>query len=87
MFDIIIVTEEERERLTNYLATWQENRERLAVLPSRRGKHLRVEWTGFELHIDDELWPESGAQPNGSGTIDLRIAGAVEFLAPDAKRK
>lgn len=85
-FDVIIVTEAERDRLKNYLETWQENRERLAVLPSRRGKHLRVEWTGFELHIDDELWPEEGARPGGSGMIDLRIAGAVEFLAPDGKK-
>ncbi|HWA38974.1 MAG TPA: diacylglycerol kinase family protein [Burkholderiales bacterium] len=85
-FDVVIVTEDERDRLVNYLATWQENRERLAVLPSRRGKHLRVEWTGFELHIDDELWPEEGHTPGGEGVIDLRIAGAVDFLAPDAKK-
>lgn len=87
LFDVVIVTEEERDRLTNYLASWQDNRERLAVLPTRRGKHLRFEWTGFELHIDDELWPEEGAKPGGSGTIDLRIAGTVEFIAPDAKRE
>lgn len=87
-FDVIIVTEEERDRLTNCLKSWQDNRERLAVLPSRRGKHLRVEWTGFDLHIDDELWPDPARKPTGnSGMIDLRIAGAVEFLAPDAKRK
>jgi diacylglycerol kinase family enzyme len=87
-FDIIIVTEDERDRLKNYLETWQENRERLAVLPSRRGKHLRVEWTGFDLHIDDELWPQAGTRPaGGSAVIDLRMAGAVEFLAPDAKRQ
>lgn len=87
-FDVVIVTEGERDRLGTYLRSWQENRERLAVLPSRRGRHLTVEWTGFELHIDDELWPDgAGAPTAGSGTIDLRIAGAVEFLAPDAKRK
>jgi diacylglycerol kinase (ATP) len=87
-FDIIIVTEAERDRLTNYLKSWQDNRDRLAVLPSRRGKHLRVEWTGFDLHIDDEQWPDPAHKPVAkSGTIDLRIAGAVEFLAPDAKRE
>ena len=86
-FEVVIVTEDERDRLENYLKTWKENRERLAVLPSRRGKHLTVEWTGFELHIDDELWPDGGRQPAASGSIDVSIAGAVEFLAPDAKRK
>lgn len=87
-FDVVLVTEAERERVTNYLTTWQQNRERLAVLPSHRGKHLQMQWNGFELHIDDDLWPEDdGPEPRQSGTIDLRIAAQVEFLAPDPKQK
>jgi diacylglycerol kinase family enzyme len=80
-FDVVMVTEAERERLQNYLATWQENRERLSVLPTRRGKRLRLQWTGFELHIDDELLPGQD-----EGTIELTVGDlAVEFIAPDAK--
>jgi diacylglycerol kinase family enzyme len=87
-FDVVLVTEAERERLKNYLTTWQENRERLAVLPSHRGKHLRMQWTGFELHIDDELWPgEHARDVPKSGTIELTMAGSVVFLAPDPKTK
>jgi diacylglycerol kinase (ATP) len=86
-FDIVIVTEAERDRLANYLRTWQDNRERLAVLPTRRARHIELEWTGFDLHIDDELWPEPGNAPARGGTIELRMEGAVEFLAPDAKGK
>jgi diacylglycerol kinase family enzyme len=87
-FDVVLVTEAERERLKSYLAAWQENRERLAVLPSHQGKHLRMEWTGFGVHIDDELWPEEdGEAPRAPGAIDLRIVAQVEFLAPDSKRK
>jgi diacylglycerol kinase family enzyme len=82
-FDVVVVTEAERQRLKNYLATWQENRERLAVLPSRRGKHLRIDWTGFGLHIDDQLWPERGAKPSAGGSVELAIVGQVEVLAPD----
>ena len=40
-----------------------ENRERLAVLPSHRGKSLKLEWTGFEIHIDDKLWPQRNDEP------------------------
>jgi diacylglycerol kinase family enzyme len=86
-FDVVLVTEAERERLKNYLTAWQENRERLSVLPSHRGKHLQLEWSGFELHIDDKLWPDDGEQPPQPGTIELEIAGQVEFLAPDPKKK
>jgi diacylglycerol kinase (ATP) len=86
-FDLVMVGEEDRDRLTGYLKAWQENRERLAVLPSRRGKVLRIEWRGYPLHIDDELWPEEGARVPERATIELAIEGAVEFVAPDAKRK
>ena len=86
-FDLVLVGEKERDRLVNYLASWQENRERLAVLPTHSGKHLRIEWDGFHLHIDDELWPagEKGTRVQ-SGVIDLRIEDhAVEFLVPTAQ--
>lgn len=86
-FAIVIVREAERDRLTNYLRAWQDNRDRLAVLPSRRATHLELEWTGFNLHIDDELWPAPGSAPPPGGKIDLRMRGSVEFLAPDPKRK
>jgi diacylglycerol kinase (ATP) len=85
--DLVLVSEAERERLLNYLDTWQTNRERLSVLPSHRGKHLHIESNGFELHIDDELWPGDGKlAEHGSGDIDLRIETSVEFLAPDSKK-
>jgi diacylglycerol kinase family enzyme len=87
-FDLIMVSEAERERLTKYLETWQTNRERLSVLPTQSGKHLHMEWNGFELHIDDELWPENGAPRPDSGVIDVRIGEeAVEFLAPASNNK
>jgi hypothetical protein len=65
-----------------YLAKWQDNRERLAVLPSQRGKRLSMEWTGFDLHIDDKLWPKKGEpSPKPPGRLEARIAGAaVEFF-------
>lgn len=87
--DLVLVREEERERLKNYLDVWQSNRERLSVLPSHRGKHLRMEWSGFELHIDDELWPPVGENPpQRTGTVDIRSAEAqVEFLAPDPRQR
>jgi diacylglycerol kinase family enzyme len=87
--DVVMVTEAERPRLVHYLEHWQENRERLAVLPSLRGRRLRMEWTGFELHIDDKLKPKENAKPKEmSGTVEARLEGdTVEFLVPDGRRK
>jgi diacylglycerol kinase family enzyme len=82
--DVVLVTQAERNRLLHYLEHWQGNRERLAVLPSLRGKHLEIEWTGFALHIDDKLKPKAKATPKEiAGLVEARLDGAtVEFLVP-----
>jgi diacylglycerol kinase (ATP) len=82
--DVVMVTEAERDRLLRYLEQWQDNRERLAVLPTLRGTRLRMEWTGFELHIDDKLRPKKDAAPEDmAGIVEARLDGAaVEFLVP-----
>jgi diacylglycerol kinase (ATP) len=86
-FDVVLVTEAERPRLVHYLEQWRENRERLALLPSRKGKRLEIEWTGVELHIDDKLRPKKSAKPKEmAGPIEARVGGdTVEFLVPQQK--
>jgi diacylglycerol kinase family enzyme len=84
-FDVVMVSENERDRLVHYLDRWQDNRERLAILPTKRGKRLQIEWTGFPLHIDDRLHPQEDAEPDEvAGLVEARIAQAVEFLVPAA---
>jgi diacylglycerol kinase (ATP) len=82
--EVVLVTEDERERLVKYLESWQENRERLAVLPSHRGDSLTLEWTGFEIHIDDKLWPQKEDTAKPPARVDARLEGQVEFLVPAA---
>ncbi len=87
--DVVLVTEDERERLLHYLDHWQENRERLAVLPTLRGTRLQIEWTGFALHIDDKLRPNEKVKPKEmAGLVEARIDGTgVRFLVPDSRGK
>lgn len=86
-FELVMVTEAERSRLLYYLDHWQDDRERLAILPSRSGRRLQLEWTGFPLHIDDKLQPRVKARPKEmAGMVEARIDGAsVRFLVPDSK--
>lgn len=86
-FDVILVSEAERSRLLYYLQHWQEDRERLAVLPTRRGSRLQIEWTGFALHVDDRLQPKPDAKPREmAGVVEARIDGTgVRFLVPDSR--
>jgi diacylglycerol kinase (ATP) len=83
-FDVVLVTAAERDRLRYYLEHWQDNRERLGMLPTRRGRRLQIEWTGFALHIDDKLLPKADAKPTEiAGVVEARLGGeAVEFLVP-----
>ena len=83
-FDVVLATEDERERLLQYLDHWQDNRERLAMLPTRRGRKLEIEWTGFALHIDDKLRPKDETKPKEmAGRVEARLDGdTVEFLLP-----
>ena len=82
--EVVLVPEAQRSRLVKYLEHWHENRERHSLLPSRRGKHLQIEWTGFALHIDDKLRPKRKPEPDDvAGLVDVRVDGAaVEFLTP-----
>ena len=84
-----MVTEAERSRLLYYLDHWQDDRERLAILSSRSGTRLQLEWTGFPLHIDDKLQPKMKAKPKKmAGMVEARIGGAsVRFIVPDAGAK
>jgi diacylglycerol kinase (ATP) len=88
-FDVIMVKEEQRDRLRYYLEHWEENRERLAMLPSLRGSRLEMEWTGFELHIDDKLRPKENAKADEmAGRIEARLGGdTVEFLVPTGRKE
>ena len=83
-FDVVLITESERDRLRYYLDHWQDDRERIAVLPTKRGRHLEIEWTGFPLHIDDKLRPKPGMKPKEmAGLVEARHKGdEVEFWVP-----
>jgi diacylglycerol kinase (ATP) len=88
-FEVVLLSEAERPRLLQYLDQWQENRERLAVLPSRRGRRLRLDWTGCALHIDDRLLPKPDAKVSEmAGPVEARMVGTtVEFLVPEPNQK
>lgn len=83
-FDVVLISESERDRLRYYLDHWQDNRERIAVLPTKRGKCLEIEWTGFPLHIDDKLRPKPDMKPKEmAGLVEVRLEGdEVAFLVP-----
>ena len=89
LLDVVLAGEDERPRLIQYLDRWQDDRERLAVLPTLQGKKLEIEWTGIPLHIDDKLRPKKSAGPEEiAGRVEISAGEtSVEFLAPAAKKR
>ena len=86
LLDIVFVTEKDRNKLSKYLAKWQEGKLWPPALGVARGRRLEIEWTGFQLHIDDRVWPARGRtrpRPPAAISIELEPA-ALEFLVPPA---
>jgi diacylglycerol kinase (ATP) len=83
LLDIVIVPESKREELRAHLARRSGGSARRPKLPTHRGRELRLDWSGFELHLDDDVWPGDEPVASNSRTIDIKLEGeGVQFLAP-----
>ena len=70
--------------MIEYLSDRLAGKRRPARLTVLRGRTLQITWQGFEIHIDDEVWPGNGASFSlGSAVIDVKPdRHALEFLVP-----
>ena len=52
------------------------------ALTVRKGQQLQVEWDGFTMHIDDQVWPDKGlAFPLSPNLIDITVRWhSLQFL-------
>jgi diacylglycerol kinase family enzyme len=83
MLDVVIVTSAERDKLHDSLATWQGGELEHPKLTRRRARILELEWTGFEVHFDDEAWPEGNREPAALTRIEVSVErNALKFVAP-----
>ena len=84
--DAVFVTNEERARLADHLASWHRGALRSSpALASASGRVLTMTWTGFDLHLDDRVWPDKtvNRSDRADAPIEVRVEpGAVEFLIP-----
>ena len=88
LLDVVVVTKEERDKLHESLADWQEGDLRHPDLTRYRASHIEFEWTGFEVHMDDEIWPlpDAEAEPPSLTHIDVKAEReGLKFLVPTAE--
>jgi diacylglycerol kinase family enzyme len=84
MLDVVFAVDGDRARLRDHLASWQRGAlDASPPLDSARGRVLTMQWTGFDLHLDDRLWPEASRERLADATVEVRVEGrGVEFLVP-----
>jgi diacylglycerol kinase family enzyme len=84
-FDVVLLAEKDRAKLRHHIRSWQEGKPWPPEFGAQRGSRLKLEWTGYPLHIDDKLWPNGEKRkPKPPATIDLKVEPrALEFLVPE----
>ncbi|MGH8590288.1 MAG: diacylglycerol/lipid kinase family protein, partial [Gammaproteobacteria bacterium] len=83
-FDVVLLAEKHRAKLHDHIEEWQDGKPWPSDFGARRGKRLKIEWTGFTVHIDDTLWPaKEKKKPKPPATIGIKVEPkAIEFLVP-----
>jgi diacylglycerol kinase family enzyme len=83
-FDVVCLTRGAQETLDRCLEECKEGNPSPNGLPVRRGKRIHIEWEGTPIHIDDQAWPENGANfPPSLTVIDITVEPqSLEFLIP-----
>jgi diacylglycerol kinase (ATP) len=82
LLDIVFVSKDGQDNLSKCLAHCIEGRLPYPGLTVRTGQHLQIEWDGFTIHTDDEVWPHNTSEfPIAPNTIDVKVyRHALEFL-------
>jgi diacylglycerol kinase family enzyme len=85
LLDVVLVAARERDKLEASLVSWQDGELRHPELTRYRAAKIELEWTGFEVHFDDEAWPGGKTSVPSPAAISIGVErDAIEFLAPAA---
>ena len=82
-FDIVLITENQRKHLAEYVRNKIDSLEVPFDFPLLKGKSLQIDWNGKHIHVDDEYHK---ADEPVSIRIELR-QGLLDFLVPRVNGK
>ena len=85
--DVITIPRGKQALLSQYLSRRIKGETPKLKLPSRRGRHLQIEWESSPVHIDDIRWPGDKQDVRiRSHAITITVdPGALVFLTPPVK--
>jgi diacylglycerol kinase (ATP) len=78
-FEVVLLSEHDREKFIAYVTDKIEGRQQVIDFPVIRARNVTITWSGTNLHIDDET---VSVRKNKKIDIELRD-GLLNFLAPD----
>lgn len=92
LFDLVLLTENDRAMLRDYITERLDGRRPVFQVPTHRGRHLKIAWKGARVHIDDEVWPNEQDASNRQhrprdGRVELEVLmnpAALQVLVPKA---
>ena len=84
LLDIVFVSKDDQDNLSRCLSHCIEGKLPYPGLTVRKGQHLQIEWDGFTVHTDDEVWPDNASEfPISPNTLEVKVhRHALEFLSP-----
>jgi diacylglycerol kinase (ATP) len=90
--DLVLVAEEHRAALRDYVTARLEGERSVLDLPRYRGQRIEVSWPGSRIHVDDEIQPDEADTASGRWwrdeqpvALDVTVERhALEFLVPAA---
>ena len=84
LLDVVLVSNDERSLMKNYLSDRIEGKSDCAVLAVHKGRHLHIECEWFPIHIDDDIkLKKKPPTPFSSSVIDVTLdSAALEMLVP-----
>ena len=87
LFDLVLLTEDQREAFDEYLLRSQHGPVPPPALPVYQGRHIQLQHGEGPVHVDGKLWPHESLYglldetATTDGTIEITVApGALEFL-------
>jgi len=86
--DVVLVGDDDRDKLSQYLLRSIEGKESTPGLKIKRGSHLHIGGARLRVHIDDRTWPEGDpAEGHVPDLIGMTLlVHALDFLVPAAQQ-
>src|SRR5215470_544219 len=69
LIDVVAVAPADRSALRGHFRGPRKPRQ----LPTYRGRELRMEWTDFDVHFDDDMWPDGHSVGSQARSIDIKL--------------